>query len=188
MSIPNHFATTAESPADPERRRWIAALGGLVVTGCSSTKPPPSDATAYSVHISVDKLVNLDSRGRPAPILVGIYELKATDAFDLASFPALQDRAKETLGENLVSLEQMVLVPGERRIVKRRANEMVRVVGFVAGYRELEQSGWRSSVEVHAPRRGMLASIVWPFAPDPPTVALRVGERSLVSELNGKNQ
>lgn len=188
MSTPNLPPGAATSLADPARRRWIATLGALAVTGCSSTKPPASDATAYSVHISVDKLVNLDSRGRPAPILVGVYELKSTDAFDLASFPALQDRAKETLGEDLVSLEQMVVVPGERRIVKRRANEMVRAVGFVAGYRQLEQSAWRSSVEVHAQRRGMLVSIVWPFAPDPPTITLRVGERSLVSELNGKNQ
>ncbi|MCG5077031.1 type VI secretion system lipoprotein TssJ [Paraburkholderia tagetis] len=187
MSIPNLPPSAAMSLVDPARRRWIAALGGLLVTGCSST-PPASDATAYSVRIAVDKLVNPDSRGRPSPILVGVYELKATDAFGLASFPALQDRAKETLGEDLVSLEQMVLVPGERRIVKRRANEMVHAVGFVAGYRQLEQSAWRSSVELHAPRRNALLSIVWPFSPDPPAIALRVGERSLVSDINGKNQ
>ncbi|HKU00254.1 MAG TPA: type VI secretion system lipoprotein TssJ [Paraburkholderia sp.] len=175
-----------EAVVDPLRRRCVAALGGLLA-GCTST-PPASDATAYSVHIAVDKLVNQDSRGRPSPILVGVYELRATDTFGLASFPALQDRARETLGEDLVSLEQMVLVPGERRVVKRRANDMVHAVGFVAGYRQLEQSAWRSSVELHAPKRNMLVSLVWPFAPDPPAIALRVGERSLVSDMNGKSQ
>lgn len=174
-------------PADPARRRWIAALGGLAVAGCSSN-PPASDATAYSVRIAIDDRVNPDSRDRPAPILIGIYELKSADAFGLASFAALQDRAKETLRDDLVSLEQMVLVPGERRVIKRRGNDMVHAVGFVAGYRQLEQSVWRSSVELRAPHRNALASLVWPFPPDPPVIALRVGERGLVSDLNGKSQ
>lgn len=187
MSVSTSASNPVDQAIDPMRRRWIFALGGLLAAGCSSA-PPASDATPYSIRIKVADRVNPDRRGRPSPILVGIYALKSADAFGLAGFTALQDNARAALGDNLVSLEQMVLVPGEERVIKRSANDMVRAVGFVAGYQKLEQSVWRSSVELRAPRRNALVSKIWPFPPDPPVISLRVGERRLASDINKKSE
>ena len=61
--------------------------------------------------------MNPDSQGDPAPILVGIYELKSTAAFDSGDFTALQDHAAATLGDDLVSFEQLILLPGEHKLI-----------------------------------------------------------------------
>jgi type VI secretion system protein VasD len=98
--------------------------------------------------VAVAPNVNPDSRGRASPIVTRLFELKSLAAFQSADFFSLFDRDKETLGNDLVAKEELVLQPGENRQFKREMQADTRFVAMIAGYRDIERSRWRASTPV----------------------------------------
>ena len=134
----------------PARLRllWAAvALGALA--GCKSPPPkPPAPPTVVQATLAADAGVNPDSRGRPSPIVVRVFELKTLAAFDGADFFSLWDREKETLGEDLVAREEFQLRPGEQKKFERTVAPETRHIGVIAAYRDLERARWRGAYAV----------------------------------------
>jgi len=95
-------------------RRLLLACGIALAVGCGSSPPLLRGA------ITVDSNVNPDRAGRPSPIVVRIYELKATAAFSGADFFALFDNEQATLSGELVGREEFQLQPGESRQYSRQ--------------------------------------------------------------------
>ena len=107
-------------------RRLLLACGIALAVGCGSSPPLLRGA------ITVDSNVNPDRAGRPSPIVVRIYELKATAAFSGADFFALFDNEQATLSGELVGREEFELQPAApaRDEIRRRRR---RVPGSRAG-------------------------------------------------------
>jgi type VI secretion system protein VasD len=142
----------------------LAGLGG-----CASTAK--SLPTPYAVSIRIDDGVNPDGRGRAAPILVKIFELKSSGNFEAADYFALQDRDHETLGTDLVGTDQAILRAGEERTFKREAALDSRAIGIIAGYRKLEEARWRIVLPLKEPKQTNLYK-VWQFSPSEQAVAV----------------
>lgn len=175
------FRQTLRSPSLP----MLLILSALLM-GCAT--PRKRDvATPFTLTLDVSASVNPDSLGRPAPILVGVYDLKTSAAFSSAGFASLQDHAKASLGDDLVAFEQMILRPGEQRTIEWPVNAQTHALGIVAGYRELDRSVWRTVVALPVatdePRRFSL----WPV--EPPRLVLRatLGERGIVVNTTNRN-
>ena len=83
-----------------------------------------------------------------SPIVTRLFELKSLAAFDSADFFSLFDRDKDTLGNDIVAKEELVLQPGDNRQFKREMHADTRFVAMVAGYRDIERSRWRASIPV----------------------------------------
>lgn len=130
--------------------------------GCASTAR--SMPTPYVVSVQVDDGVNLDGRGRSAPILIKIFELKSSANFEAADYFALQDRDRETLASELVNADQAILRSGESRTFKREAGLDSRAIGIIAGYRRLESARWRAVLPLKEPKQTNLYK-VWQFSP-----------------------
>jgi type VI secretion system protein VasD len=129
--------------------RWIRRLSPLVsvvalLVGCSSG-PPLVQGT-----IKAEPAVNPDRGGRPSPIVVRVYELKAVAAFNGADFFALYDKEQETIGGDLVGREEFLLQPSESRQYRRQFQPDTKFIGVIGAYRDLEQSRWRQVVPVPA--------------------------------------
>jgi type VI secretion system protein VasD len=137
-----------------------AALAGL--GGCASTAK--SMPTPYAVSIKVDDGVNPDGRGHAAPILVKVFELKSSGAFEAADYFALQDHDRETLAAELVNTDQAILRSGEERTFKREAGLDSRAIGVIAGYRKVERARWRIVLPLREPKQTNLYK-VWQFSP-----------------------
>lgn len=120
----------------------LLALGAVLAVGCGSSPPLLKGA------ITVDSNVNPDRAGRPSPIVVRIYELKAVAAFNGADFFALFDNEQATLSSELVGREEFQLQPGEKREYKRQLQPETKFVGVVGAFRDLEQARWRQAVPV----------------------------------------
>lgn len=113
---------------------WLA----LLLAGCG-----PAHVT-----LDVHQNVNPDIHGRPSPIVLRIYELRAADGFNGADFISLYERDKEILGADLLAREEMTLIPGEKKEFKRELQKGTRFVGVMAAFRDLNHSQWRSILEV----------------------------------------
>ena len=125
-------------------RVFAVVVAVLVTMGCSS-KPP-----LLRGSIKVDPRANPDANGRPSPVVIRVYELKALTAFNSADFFALFEKEQETLGGDLVGREEFQLDPGETRPYQRQLQPDSKFIGVVAAFRALEQARWRQAVAVPA--------------------------------------
>ena len=121
---------------------WVA----WSASGCASKPPKPVPAVA-TLSIVARPDANPDASGRPSPIVLRLYQLKADAAFVDSDFFPLFDDDKRALGADLVSREEMELAPGEARAleVHCRARRVPRrgqreVAGDCPGAREQGQA------------------------------------------------
>ena len=119
------------------------ALAGCSALGGGSDAPPQKEATRLSIAISADADVNVDPKGRGAPVLLRVYELKGDVAFQEAAFFALQDTDKAALGADLLAVDQFIIRPGETRQITRKSRPDTTAIGVFAGYRDLPNATWR---------------------------------------------
>lgn len=119
-----------------------------LLAGCGSG----SRAPLLQGSIKTAPTVNPDLSGRPSPVVVRTYELRALGAFNSADFFSLFERESETLGSDLVGREEYDLRPGETRPYKRQLQPDTKFFGVVAAFRDLENSRWRQAVPVPAKR------------------------------------
>jgi len=135
----------------------VVALAALLAS-CFGGKPvappaaPPPSASRLKATIDVADSVNPDARGRPSPIVVKVYELKAPTTFNGADFFSLFERDRETLGGDLVAVEEIQLLPGEKRAYERVLQAGTRNFGVLAAFRAVETAQWRATLPIEANR------------------------------------
>jgi type VI secretion system protein VasD len=146
----------------------------LVVSGiaCGGKTPPPAPAAAppsitiaapveakikAAMTIVAGKDANPDGGGRPSPVVVRIYQLKTDGAFSAADFDALYDDDQKTLGIELISRDEFVLAPAERRTLDVAVASETRFVGAIAAFRDIRNAQWRALIP--APRTGFNVSV-----------------------------
>lgn len=156
------------------RRLALIAAGlaaGALSAGCSSTAK--SVPAPYAIELRADPKVNVNAGGRPSPVQVTIYELKSASIFESRDFFTLQADAHAALGAELLNIDQVILRPGETKVLRYSGNPAARVVGVVAAYRDLEQSKWRLLVSLPEPQNTNVYK-VWQFSPNEETVKVAV--------------
>lgn len=162
------------------RRRALYTLGalgmGTGLSGCSvmsmlsplsaltrPPEPPPTAVPSALFDVTADVEINPDLDGIPKPVLLRIYELRASAAFDRASFFDLQDKDDGQLGGDFVRRDEFLIMPGQRQTIERKGNADVRAFGLFAAFRDLEHSTWRASVD--APNSVELRRRWWGLGP-----------------------
>src|SRR5690606_18303276 len=136
-------------------------------------------AVPYAIELTADELVNPDTKGRPSPVQVTIYELSSTSAFSSRDFFALQSDPQAALGKELLNSDQVVLRPGEVKTLPYPGNTEARMVGIVAAYRDLEKSQWRLAVELPEAQKTNIFK-VWQFSPNEETIKVSVKDNEVV--------
>jgi type VI secretion system protein VasD len=129
----------------------ICVTAAIVLGACASSAT--TKASPYRIEFQAARDVNGDSRQRPSPVLVKVYALRSPTSFQSADFFALQNQADTVLGKDLVEIEQLVLMPGESRSIKKPGNPDVTSIGIVAEYRLLEKNKWREIVTLPDPKQ-----------------------------------
>jgi type VI secretion system protein VasD len=121
----------------------VLLLVGLVVglTGCASAPKPVVSTLQITVEAAAD--VNPDTRRRASPVTVRIYALKTTAAFDSADFFALFEKDQATLGAEMLAKEEMLLRPGESKVLSFKLGPEAKSIAYFAAYRDLEKASWR---------------------------------------------
>jgi type VI secretion system protein VasD len=138
--------------------------------GCGGKAPPPvpvppSITIAAPVEAKIKaamtivagKDANPDGGGRPSPVVVRIYQLKTDGAFNAADFDALYDDDQKALGIELISRDEFVLAPAEKRTLDVAVASETRFVGAIAAFRDIRNAQWRALIP--APRTGFNVSV-----------------------------
>ncbi len=122
----------------------IPAVLILLLTACATT--PPVAKLQGSIQTSAT--INPDATGRPSPVVMRIYELRAPSAFQNADFFSLYDKDAATLGQEMVLREEVELQPGQTRVLNRELQNDTRYVGVLAAFRDIDQAHWRAITPV----------------------------------------
>ena len=128
------------------RMRAAACLCvGALLAACAAAPPKP---TAVRATLTAAAGVNPDVHQRPSPVVVRIFELKATGLFDAASFVAVYQNDTAALGAELVAKEEFVLRPGEKRTWEKTLGPETRFVGVIAAFRDIDRAQWKTTLAV----------------------------------------
>lgn len=177
-----HPATCA-CPGDKGAGRrvflYCGAAAFALAAGCSTISrrelPVPLE-----LFIAASERLNPTEQGRPSPVLVRIYGLNQRGFFTSADYFALLGSGGLPGNGEVVDVEEFMLMPGEVRVIRRRAALDVRFIGVAAGYRDVGESVWRAIAAVPAPHR---AGRLWARDSSPVRkYSLMIGERAVVIE------
>jgi len=134
----------------------------LMLSGCMASAinfeerrelPVPLEIT-----LAAEERVNLTAGGRPSPIVVRLFELSNNTQFLAADYFALMGQDGVPIGGDILTSDEHVLLPGEVKMVRKRAALKSRYLGIVAGYSDLSTSTWRLITPLPDP---YLAGRVW---------------------------
>jgi type VI secretion system protein VasD len=135
----------------------VLGFSAMLMLSAACKAPPPPPPTAVKISVAVLASANPDSSGRPSPVLVRVYELKSTAAFDSADFFTLYGKDQATLGTDLNAKSEFLLRPGENRSLEQTVQPGTKFIGVVAAYRDIERSRWRATAPVPPNRTTPLA-------------------------------
>ncbi|MBS8262600.1 type VI secretion system lipoprotein TssJ [Roseibium polysiphoniae] len=119
------------------------------VLGCSRLPDP----TPIAVELNADANVNPNEDGEPSPIVVRIYELKGTKAFNNADFFDFVDDDNKLLGADLIGSAEYELTPGKSQKYDRDISSEATHLGVIAGFRDIQSAQWRDSIELQKEKK-----------------------------------
>jgi len=139
----------------------VGVFAGLVFSGCGPLKVKTDEREKLPIPLEITlgalEDVNPTVAGRASPIVVRVFELANESRFQAADYFELTE-GKVTLEGDVLSSEEHTLLPGEVRVIRKKASLESNFLGVVAGYRDLGSSSWRAVVPLPAP---YLAGRLW---------------------------
>jgi len=143
----------------------IAVFSLLVVvgaTGCASNsklgkavnstlqavglkEPKPAAPPVVPLRLYAGTNLNAANDKRATAAVVKIYHLRSIQRFEQAPFNAFLDQAGEqaALGADLLSVNEVVLMPGVKQELSEQLSDGTAVVGIVALFRAPAENRWR---------------------------------------------
>ena len=146
-----------------------AVLTIALAAGCGKAPPampqppaltiaaPPEAKIKSTMTITVSADANPDRNGRPSPVVLRIYQLKADSAFKAAELLPLYDDDQKVLGQELISRDEYVLQPSETTTLDVVLSTETRFVGAIVPFRDDRNAKWSSIVP--APKGGMTIQV-----------------------------
>jgi type VI secretion system protein VasD len=125
-----------------------------LIIGCSS------DTKKWRVVLMPTNTLNQDDTGGSLPVLVRVYQLRAKEKFQQATFKTLWKSDKEALEGDLLERKEVTIHPGKETEleldleVKRGAT----FIGVMAIFRQPNAEGWKQVVPAQS-------SAMNPFTP-----------------------
>lgn len=117
----------------------IVSLCLFFIAGCAGKNAAERIVTA---KIVAAENINPNQEGSASPVVLNVYQLKELGNFNTSDFFALYKNPQSTLGENYVSHQQMVVLPGETKIVKLNFKKGSMGIGVVAAFNEISDEKW----------------------------------------------
>jgi len=129
--------------------RWpLSAALAVLVSGCGLLGGGQPTPQPLRVQVTAAERLNPDDQGASLPTLVRVYQLKSAARARSVELTDLLRDPKAALGEDLLSVEEVLLMPGQA-IDKRLPRERdARAVLIAAVVRRPVALTWRDVVEL----------------------------------------
>ncbi|HEU4622852.1 MAG TPA: type VI secretion system lipoprotein TssJ [Burkholderiaceae bacterium] len=102
-------------------------------------------ARQVAVRLHAGNNLNTDSNGHALALVARVYKLRDANSFNQAPFDAFLDAQKEkqALGNDLIEVREVTLVPGQRYEVMEKVPRDVAYIGVIALFRAPAPTRWR---------------------------------------------
>ncbi len=149
----------------PFFRYGLFTLLFLLLAGCADNPPPPPappppPPTQLMLRIQADESINPDASGKPAPVLLRIYELKEQTAFTGADFFTLFEKDSATLGAALLKKQEFFIKPGDNKALNIQTDPATTQIAVFAAFRVLDTAQWRAVYELAAHQQNNVAATI----------------------------
>ncbi|MFZ6674175.1 type VI secretion system lipoprotein TssJ [Undibacterium sp. Xuan67W] len=100
-----------------------------------------------SIRLHASENLNVDPNGRPLALVSRVYKLRQGAAFQQIPFEVFlsPQKEKELLGNDLLEVKEVTLVPGQRYEVIEKVTKEAYFIGVVALFRSPAQQRWRAT-------------------------------------------
>ena len=149
-------AIATRTPAARALRDIALASVVAMLAACAGPSPVPPKPTVVAATLQASANVNPDVRKRASPVVVRLYELKSSAAFDAADFLSLYERDQATLAAEMGSREEFTLRPGDNQPWEKTVGPDVRFIGVIAAFRDIERARWKALVPVKPNARNVV--------------------------------
>ncbi|WP_449466700.1 type VI secretion system lipoprotein TssJ [Stenotrophomonas humi] len=124
-----------------------ATLQNFGIREAKPQKPP-----VVPLRIYAGTNLNSGNDGNSAASVVKIYHLRSSQRFERAPFNAFLDHAGEqaALGSDLLSVNEIVLMPGARQELSEKLSHGTTRLGVVALFRAPAENRWRLTFDASA--------------------------------------
>jgi type VI secretion system protein VasD len=127
---------------------FLCIFSGIFLSGCGLLGALKFDegetpSLPLEIGLSATEGVNPDIEGQPSPIAVRLFELSNDTRFLAADYFELMGQDGAPLGDELLVSEQLILMPGEVQMIRKRIKANSKFLGIAASYRDLNSSAWR---------------------------------------------
>lgn len=129
----------------------VAAVFVVLLGACASSGPP--DLAPIDGVIASAPGLNPDVNGRPSPVALRIYQLRAPGAFGSADFFSLYRSASSVLANDLLSTDELLIQPDQSVPYAVEVDPAARYIGVVAAFRDVGNAQWRASLAL--PEEGL---------------------------------
>lgn len=125
----------------------------LPMLGCAGA--PGSKPIDLPAAIFVSNDINPDASGRPSPLVIVLYQLRASDSFVSKDYFSIFDPQGQVLADDLLEREQITVQPGVDRNLPIRMNSSAQYLGVLAAFSDIEAAKWRAVIELPLDRTGV---------------------------------
>jgi type VI secretion system protein VasD len=126
------------------RARVVVAFAALLLlSSCGGASPPPPPPVV-ELTLNAAPNINPDPAGRPAPVLVRIYQLASANKFELADFYQLSNNEAATLDGDLLGRDELILSPGQSRHLTLNMKHDATRLGIAVAFRQIDRAKWRA--------------------------------------------
>jgi len=129
-------------------------LASAIAVSGACAHPPPSPCTTpepIRIQLTASPRLNLGENGESLATTIRIYQLKDTGKLVESSLDRLLDGDRGVLGEDLVSVQELTLYPGEKAAPAMVRGEGATSVAVVAMFRRPVGPSWRAIRKLAAP-------------------------------------
>lgn len=116
----------------------------LESSGLKKREPNNGERTVR-LRLNTGEVLNSTEDGEPLALLVRIYQLKSDAGFASISYTQFVDNAtgKAMLGEDLVSVRELTLLPGKTYALEEKMSADAKVLGVVALFHSPASARWK---------------------------------------------
>lgn len=118
----------------------VGVLLACLLSACGSSVPDP---TTFELQIQSSKQTNPLDDGRPAAVVVQVFELKDTAVFEETPFFDVFTDPVTALGADLLGRRELTVLPGQQTELMIEGSPETRYLAAVAGFRDIDHAEWR---------------------------------------------
>lgn len=131
----------------PSTRRILYILFYIItcaiLSGCAH-----GDGTQVKYHVESANYLNPDINGQASPVVLTLYQLKATGLFDQLDYNQLASNTNDALKDILVDKANFQIPPNDHQIFKQQLSSNTHFIGVTAAYRTIDSAHWRKIIAV----------------------------------------